>query len=153
MPKVLIKESSFTQLQNNLTYTIILSNDAFIFNQLPNSNHSEKVFRTKIEPSQIKKFQLLEKDKTLVIYLEFTTPDNQNYSFTLTSLDLPISNLYDNMMKIIESADEERIHSSEEIPTDENVDETKNEDPFTVAFNEFITKAQSTVTSQFIHGF
>ena len=55
MPKVLKKESSFTQLQNNLTYTIILSNDAFIFNQVPNSKPSEKAFSTIIESYQIKK--------------------------------------------------------------------------------------------------
>lgn len=152
MPKVLIKESSFDQLQNDLTYTIILNKNAFVLNQIPNKGSSEKIFSTKIDPSQIKQLQLIEKDKDLSLFLEFTAPDNQIYSFIMTSIELPINNLYDDMMNIIQPTNGKKVPSSEEKPSDENVNETQTQDPFAVAFNEFITKAQSVVTPPFIQG-
>ncbi len=152
MPRVLIKDSSFEQLQNNLIYTIIIRQHGFIIKQITNDESLESVFITKIEPTQIKKFQLLEKNKELILYSEFTAPDNKTYSFAMTSLELPVSILFDKIMKIIDPYYEEKSLLSEENEKEKSLVETQNEKNFLVAFDKFVKKTQSLVTQPFIQG-
>ena len=98
MPRVLIKESNYDQLQSNIAYTIIIRQHGFIIKQITNDDSLESIFITKIEPSEVKKFQLIEKDKEYLLYSEITTTENETYSFAMTSLELPVSILFDKII-------------------------------------------------------
>ena len=152
MPRVLIKESNYDQLQSNIAYTIIIRQHGFIIKQITNDDSLESIFITKIEPSEVKKFQLIEKDKEYLLYSEITTTENETYSFAMTSLELPVSILFDKIMKVINPNYEEKSLLSEETQTNLSLVETKNEKTFLLALDKFLKKTQSTVTSPIIKG-
>ena len=152
MPRVLIKESTFEQLQNNLAYTIIIRQHGFIIKQITNSESLDSVFIVKIEPTQVKKFQLQEKNKEYILYTEILNEDNKTYSFAMTSLELPISVLFDKIMKILDPTYEEKSLLTEGSTTSTALVEVQNEKPFLLALDKFLRKTQSTVTKPFIQG-
>ena len=152
MPRVLIKESNFDQLQNNLAYTIIIRQHGFIIKQITNDESLESVFITKIEPSDIKKFQLVEKNKEYILYSEITTQEDKTYSFAMTSLELPVGVLFDKIMKVIDPTYEEKSLLSEETQENLSLVEVQNEKPFLIALDRFLKKTQSTMARPLLKG-
>lgn len=152
MPRVLIKESTFEQLQNNLAYTIIIRQHGFIIKQITDHESLDNVLIVKIEPTQVKNFQLVEKNKEYVLYTEVANDDNKTYSFAMTSLELPVSVLFDKIMKVIDPSYEEKSLLTDPSITAINPVEEPNEKPFLLAFDNFLRKTQSVVTRPFIQG-
>jgi hypothetical protein len=154
MPRVLIKESNFDQLQNNLAYTLIIRQHGFVLKQIVVSNDElvDSILIVKIEPQNITKFQMIEKNKEYFLSFEFILPENQQYSFNLISLELPISVLFDKIMKIIDPEYEEKSLLNESTIEQEKSLVIQNNNSLAILIDNLAKKTQNLVSKPVIGG-
>lgn len=151
MPRVLIKESSFDKLQPNQAYTIIIRNHGLIIKQITNMESLESLLIMKIEPNQVKKLELQEEDKEYVLYFEFLVEETHTNYLTFSSLELPISVLFDKLMKTIDPNYVEKSLLAETNNQNKTLEE-QSQNSFSLALDQFLKKSQQIVTLPLIKG-
>lgn len=146
MPRVLIKESNYEQLKVTQIYTLIIRKHGLIFKQVTDDSTFKSNFIVKLQPEEIKKLQLQEENKEYVLNLEFFLIEEKTFNFKFISLELPISILFDKLMKIIDPTYEERSLLSDGSNPEITNDDIQTRNNFIVLLNEFVGKAQLLIT-------
>ena len=155
MPRVLIKESNFNQLEQNIPYTLIIRKHSLVFKQITDDSTLKNIFIVKIEPLQVRKFLLQEKNKEYSMYLEFVQnneSEEEMFFCRFDSLELPITVLFDKLMKIIDPNYEEKNLLEDGTKANVSIQEEQSRNTFLEGMDAFIKNTQSLVTQPITKG-
>lgn len=160
MPRVLLLQSSSQDLTINLPYTLIVRRHGFIFKKMDldeENNSINYTFMLKINPKQIKKLEIRSnKNEEYFLYFECeqeVDSTKHKFNFSLNSLELPVSVLYDKLMKIIDPEYEEKSIIADFDNKEFITDKENSKRNIQNSIDEFLKKSQQFLLTPIKKGF